>query len=72
MAIDFSDITKITLDYFYRNPDSILAGLTAAAMNDDRETCRDILEECRKRNIDIAKLLHDDLVRHKTLWGKIR
>jgi hypothetical protein len=71
-ALNFSDINKITMDYFYQRPEAILAGLQGAAEHDDKEMVREILLECEKRGIDVVKLIQDDIDRHERLWGRLR
>ena len=71
MAISLDEMNKITLDFYYRNSDSILAMLQVAAEWDDKEMFDDVIAECKKRNIDVGKLIRDDIARHEALWGKI-
>ena len=70
--LTMNDITKITMDYIFRQPDAILAALQCAAEEDDKEMMHSVLTECKNRGIDVVKLLKDDLGRHERLWGKIR
>jgi hypothetical protein len=71
VTLSLEDLNKLTADYYYRNPDCILAALACAAEHDDKEMWDGILAECKSRNIDVEKLISDDIARHERLWGKI-
>lgn len=65
--LTMEDINAITLDFYFRSPDAILAGLYGAC--DDPAMIAWIFEECKNRNINVVEILEKDIRDHKRRWG---
>lgn len=66
--ITIAELNTIMVDYYFRDPRAILAGLYGA--DGDPEQITYIFEECRKRNIDVGKIIENDIKEHEKRWGK--
>lgn len=70
MTLAMNDLNELTRKYYFRTPQAILAMVQCAAEMEDAVMMKQVVDECKRRNIDLPKLLRDDLARHEALWGK--
>lgn len=63
------DITALTMKYYFVSPDAIIAALSCAAEMDDVKQFKWIVAECKKRNIDLKKIIKDEMARREKMWG---
>lgn len=64
-SLKCADITKLAMDYFYRDPEMVAKAFMATGEVS-------ILQECKKRNINIAPYLQAEIERHGAMMGLMR